>query len=167
MAKITKKPENSGNTQVHKGDKRSAPYPTSRLAPPVTLTELAKELELADLVVSSKVNAQLTQIADQIRYLKKQARDILEDAHEDMSLHRAKCNFKKIPGKIYHLYRDSKNNLYFSMLSPSDWKGNPPHQFINSYNLESDLSWVPIDRIKNMNENEIFEILSLDDKSRN
>ncbi len=160
---MTKKTTKSGRTELHKGEKRSAPYPTSRLSPPVNLTELAKELEKADLVVSSKVNAQLNLIADQIRSLKKQAQDILENAHEDMSLHRAKCNFKKIPGKIYHLYRDSRNNLYFSMLSPDDWKGNPPHQFINSYNLGSDFSWIPADQIQEIHTNEVLKILSLDE----
>ena len=94
-------------------------------------------------MVSGRVNAQLAQIATQIRSLQAQAREVLEAAREDMQLHRAKCNFRRIPGKVYHLYRHSNGELHFSMLSPDDWKGRPPHQFVGSYRRESDLSWVP------------------------
>ena len=88
---------------IHQGDDRSAPYPVSRLAPSFGLVELAQELEQADQMVSGRANAQLAQIASQIRALQTQAREVMESAHEDMQLHRAKCNFKKIPGKVYHL----------------------------------------------------------------
>ena len=43
---------------------------------------------------------------------------MLEEAKEDAILHHASCNFKKIPGKMYHLYRRSDGTSYFSMISP-------------------------------------------------
>ena len=47
-----------------------------------------------------------------------QAKKVLEEAKEDAILHHAACNFKKIPGKIYHLYRRYDGKAYFSMISP-------------------------------------------------
>lgn len=44
---------------------------------------------------------------------------------------------------IYHLYRRSDGGEYFSMLSPREWRGQPPHEFIGSYRLENDMSWTP------------------------
>ena len=47
-----------------------------------------------------------------------QARNVLEETKRDADLHHAACNFKKIPGKLYYLYKRSSGQTYFSMLSP-------------------------------------------------
>jgi len=146
---------------IHQGDERSSPYPVSRLAPAFGMVELAEELEKADQMVSGRVNAQLAQIATQIRSLQAQAREVLETAHEDMQLHRAKCNFRRIPGKVYHLYRHNNGELHFSMLSPNDWRGRPPHEFVGSYRLESDLSWVPATQAPAAMDPELLQLLAL------
>lgn len=138
------KQEQSPAGPIHQGDARSSPYPTSRLAPAFGLVELATELEQADRVISSKTNAQMEQIAVQIRSLQEQAREILSKAKQDMDLHAAKCSFKKIPGRSYHLYADTGGSLQFSMLSPEDWGGKPPQRFIGSYRLENDMSWTAL-----------------------
>jgi len=130
---------------IHQGDARSSPYPTSRLAPAFGLVELANELEKADLVLTSKTNAQLELIAEQIRALQSQAREILEKARDDMDLHSAQCGFRKIPGRTYHLYQNTQGKLQFSMLSPQDWGGNPPQHFIGSFRLEVDMSWTNLE----------------------
>jgi len=78
---------------------RSTPYPVSRLSPPIDLVDLAKEIEMADNMLSTKVGAQLSVIAEQIRDLQEQARTILEKAQEDKKLHRALCSFQKRPGQ--------------------------------------------------------------------
>lgn len=126
---------------IHRGDARSSPYPTSRLAPAFSLLGLSTELEKADLVLSSKTTAQLDLIADQIRGLQAKALEIMEKAREDLDLHSAECGFRKIPGREYHLYRNARGGLQFSMLSPGDWGGQPPQPFIGSYRLELDMSW--------------------------
>jgi hypothetical protein len=146
---------------IHQGDDRSSPYPVSRLAPAFGLVELAEELEKADQMVSGRVNAQLSQIATQIRSLQAQARQVLEAAREDMQLHRAKCHFRRIPGKVYHLYRHSNGELHFSMLSPDDWKGRPPQEFVGSYRLESDMSWVPAAQAPAPMDQELLQLLAL------
>ena len=65
----------------------------------------------------------------------------LEEAQASARLHRATCSFKKTPGHVYHLYRRDDGELYFSMLSPTDWRGAPPHPFEGSYRLEADQSF--------------------------
>ena len=129
----------------HEGEQRSAPYPVSRLASPIELVDLAREIERADEVVNLRVGAKLQVIAHQIRALQEQARGILADAQRDQLLHRAQCNFKRIPGKTYHLYRKSDGRTYFSMVAPGEWNGQAPHEFVGSYRLEADMSWVPAD----------------------
>lgn len=131
---------------IHRGEARSSPYPTSRLAPAFGLVELAAELEQADRMINGRTNAQLEVIAEQIRQLQAQARRLLEKAREDMQLHQARCGFRKIPGKIYHLYRDASGQLQFSMLSPEDWGGQPPQEYLGSYRLEPDMGWTAVEQ---------------------
>merc|ERR1711990_121313 len=77
---------------------------------------------------------------------------VLEDAKRDMDLSHAKCNFQRRPGTIYHLYKKTipgtdQMESFFSMLSPIEWGGNPPQEYLDSYRLEYDMSWTAVDRI--------------------
>lgn len=139
MSQEYKKHEGKGN--VHKGHGRSAPYPVSRLGASVDLIDLAQEIATADSHINTRVSAKLQLIADQIRHLQQEAREALESAQRDQGLHRAQCNFKRIPGRIYHLYQRSDGASYFSMLGPDEWGNKPPHEFKGSYMLENDMSW--------------------------
>jgi len=121
-----------------------SPYPLSRLAPPITLLDLAREIAQADQMITNRVDAQLEVIARQIRGLQDEARRILEGANQDKDLHRARCAFQKRAGHVYHLYRSNDGSLYFSMLSPTDWH-TPPHSFCGSYRLEADYSWTRLE----------------------
>ena len=96
-------------------------------------------------MINTRVSAKLKLIAEQIKSLQQEARQALEEAQQDQELHRAECQFKRIPGKIYHLYKKPNGATYFSMLSPDDWHGTSPHEYVNSYRLENDMSWVLID----------------------
>ena len=131
----------------HQGSDSTSSYPVSRLAPQVELVDLAHQIATADATVNIRVSAKLKVIADQIKALQSEAKSILADAQQDQNLHRSGCNFKRIPGKIYHLYQKAENKSYFSMLSPDDWKGKPPHQYINSFRLEYDMSWTPAEKM--------------------
>lgn len=140
------------NNNKHKGDNHqgadnTSPYPVSRLSPQVELVNLAKQIAEADAMVNTRVSAKLKVIADQIRALQQEALNALEEAKHDQQLHRAECNFKRIPGKLYHLYRKASGVTYFSMLSPDDWNGKAPHEYINSYRLENDMSWTPLEKL--------------------
>ncbi|MGD1983928.1 MAG: DUF2452 domain-containing protein [Chromatiaceae bacterium] len=127
----------------HDGPAHSSPYPVSRLAPGFGLVDLAQELEQADAMIGSRLGGQLQVIAEQVRSLQAQARRILEEAREDQRLHRARCNFKRIPGHVYHLYEGPAGIPEFSMLSPADWNGRPPKPYLGAYRLELDMSWSP------------------------
>lgn len=129
----------------HDGPARTSPYPLSRLAPPHDLVDVAKEIQRADALAAAVVGSKLGLIAEQIRALQEQAQKVLADAKRDVDLHRAECNFKKRPGAVYHLYRRPDDRLYFSMLSPDDWRGSPPDAFEGSYVLGVDLAFTPKD----------------------
>jgi hypothetical protein len=129
--------------RLHQGADHSAPYPVSRLAPAFRGTELAAEVAQAEALLGARTGAKLRVIADQIQALQNQARQILAEAREEQALTRAQCAFKRIPGKTYHLYRKADGTTFFSMLSPQDWRGEPPHEFSGSYRLGLDWSWTP------------------------
>jgi hypothetical protein len=127
---------------------RSSPYGGSRLAPAIDIVDVAKQIAEADRVIGTVVNAKLEVIAEQIRHLQAQARDVLQQALDDAEMHRASCRFLKKVGETYFLYRHDDGGAYFSMLSPEDWKGKPPHEFVGAYRLEADMSWSPASEAK-------------------
>ena len=127
---------------------RLSPYGASRLAPAIDIMDIAKQIAEADRVIGTVVNAKLEVIAEQIRNLQDQARRVLQQALDDADLHRARCRFQKKVGETYFLYRESANEPYFSMLSPDDWNGTPPHEFVGAYRLEADMSWSPAEHAK-------------------
>ena len=135
---------------------RDLPYPSSRLAARIELVNMAHEIERADQTLGIVVSGKLEVIRDQMRALQEQARRLLEEATLAARLHRARCNFRKIPGKIYHLYRREDGELYFSMLSPDDWGGKPPHGFEGSYRLENDMSMSPAGSSHEMTDGKAF-----------
>jgi len=133
--------------ELHDGPSHNAPYPTSRLAPAFQAPELAAEVARAETMLSARTGAKLRVIADQIEALQKEARKVLDEAHEEQALTRADCSFQRRPGQIYHLYRRSDHRTFFSMLSPTDWGDEPPYTFLGSYRLEADYSWTPADQL--------------------
>lgn len=122
-------------------------YAASRLGPSIELVDMAREIAQADAMVNTRVSAKLKVIAEQIRHLQQEARTILEESQRDQHLHHAECNFKRIPGNIYHLYEKHNGRQYFSMLSPGDWHNTPPHSFVGSFRLENDMSWTAMDNM--------------------
>lgn len=106
---------------------------------------MAEEIAAADAVLSAVVGVELETIARQIRSLQEQAAAALRRAQRDAALHRAECRFRKLPGRVYHLYQSPGDRPYFSLLSPEDWGGAPPHAFQGSYRLEADMRWTPLE----------------------
>lgn len=132
---------------LHRGDARTSPYPMSRLAPAFHAPQLAEEVARAESMLNARTSAKLRVIADQIKSLQAEARKVLDEARDEQALTRAECAFKRIPGKVYHLYRRRDGSTFFSMLSPQDWKGRPPDAFAGSFRLEADYSWTPADKL--------------------
>lgn len=135
-----------GRGKTHEGPDHSAPYPVSRLAPAISLVDMAAEIERADQLLSSHAEGRLEVIARQIRALQQEARAILEKARRDQELHRAAKSFQVRPGHVYHLYRRDDATLVWSLLSPADWNTEPPHVYVGSYRLEADMSWTEVEK---------------------
>ncbi|MDB4972273.1 MAG: hypothetical protein JWN48_614 [Myxococcaceae bacterium] len=139
--------ESPASAAKHGGPDRSSPYPVSRLSGPVSLVDVAREIERADQWIASTSSAKLEQIAAQMKLLREQAEQVLCDAQQNSELHRAEARFQRHPGKIYHLYERASGQRYWSMLSPSDWGERVPSGYLGSYRLEADQSWTPLERI--------------------
>jgi hypothetical protein len=148
-------------TDTHTSKGSASPYPVSRLSPAFGLVDLAKEITQADEMLANRAGAQLQVIAEQVRLLQQQAQAILQQTQRDQQLHRARCNFQKIPGQSYHLYRDGREELILSLLSPDDWHGNPPNTFIGSFRLESDRSWTPLEQLKQQQQTDPLQALQM------
>lgn len=119
----------------------SSPYPTRRLDPAISLVDTAKHIAEASSQIAHQTHAQLDLIHQQIQFLQAQARSILDRAARDVALHQAECRFARVPGQKYHLYRRDNGVPFFSMLSPEDYRGSPPHEYLGSYWLEADRTW--------------------------
>ncbi|KAJ6646478.1 hypothetical protein Bhyg_01689 [Pseudolycoriella hygida] len=112
------------------------------------IISLAHQIETADVSIRNSASGKLTMILDQIKFLQAQAQKILEESEGSMNLHKAACNFRKVPGNIYHLFERESGQNYFSMLSPEEWGPSFTHKHLGSFRLEVDQSWTPIDKIK-------------------
>ncbi len=146
---MSKELSNRTPPEKHDGPDHSAPYPVSRMAPAIELVDLAREIASADAQLANRASAKLEVIAAQIRALQEAARQVLEQTRHDQQLHRTQCNFKRTPGRIYHLYERSDGTQLFSLLAPEEWRDTAPYRFLASYRLENDMSWTPVEQITN------------------
>ncbi len=118
-----------------------ATFPMSRQAPSFELVDLAKEIARADDMLAMQTNGKLNLLAEQIRGLQEEARRILQEAQNNLELHKAECSFSKKAGQVYHLYSKSDGRKIFSLLSPEEWGARCPYLFEGAYRLENDMSW--------------------------
>ncbi|XP_011172108.1 uncharacterized protein C1orf50 homolog isoform X2 [Solenopsis invicta] len=117
------------------------------------LMALVAEIEKADNCVKANACNKLQVIAEQIRFLQKQAEGILLEAERNAKLHHVPCNFVKQPNHIYHLYQRESGQFYFSMLSPEEWGSCAPSQnYKGSFRLEQDRSWTPLSQLQVKND---------------
>lgn len=95
-------------------------------------------------------------IGEQIKFLQKQAKEILESASTNSELHKVPCNFVKVPGTIYHLYERPSGEKLWSMISPQEFGANNKNEYLGSYRMEVDRSWTPVDKLQEFSENREF-----------
>merc|ERR1712213_187792 len=109
------------------------------------LVELAAQVEKADQFTRATAGSKLTVIAEQVRFLQEQAKKVLEDARLNALLHKTACNFKKVPGKTYYVYKQRANpdEEMLSMISPEEWGPGGP-EYVGGYRLEFDMSWTEL-----------------------
>ena len=82
----------------------------------------------------------LSMIISQIESLQTMGKQVIAQCELNNKLHNAICKFQKSPNNVYHFYIN-EDVMYCSMLSPEDWKGNPPHVFYGSYLLKPDMEF--------------------------
>jgi len=122
------------------------------------LVELAGQIQTADQFTRATAGSKLSVIAEQVRFLQSQAQAVLEEANLNKELHHIACNFKKVPGKIYYVYRREESGAkYMSMISPEEWGENCP-LFDSAYKLQHDMTFTPFDKIdRRANDEEIID----------
>jgi len=128
---------------------------TNKHGDPNDLVALAMQVQQADEKTRSVAGSKLSVIAEQIKFLQKQAEAILEETKLNADLNHAACNMVKKPGTVYHLYERDTGQKYLSILSPQEWGKSCPHVFFGSYRLEYDMSWTPTDKRKKRDAEEV------------
>ncbi|KYM95124.1 Uncharacterized protein C1orf50 like protein [Cyphomyrmex costatus] len=117
------------------------------------LMALVAEIEKADICVKNNTCNKLQIIANQIRFLQRQAECVLFETKRNVTFNHIPCNFVKQPGHIYHLYKRESGQFYFSMLSPEEWGNLAPLQdYKGSFRLEQDHSWTALDQLQDKND---------------
>jgi hypothetical protein len=130
-----------------RGPGNASPYPVSRLGASVSLVDMARVIESASAKVALRTNAQLEVIVEQMKALQERAREIMEHASRDVDLIHAECRFRRVPGRVYHLYERENGHRFFSMLGPDEYVGRGPQGFVASFRYEHDESWTRLDEI--------------------
>ena len=94
------------------------PEESGKIRSQFDLVELAGEIQTADKFTRATAGSKLSVIAEQVRFLQEQATKILEQAQRDKEINHMACNFKRIPGKVYYIYKRANGKKYMSMISP-------------------------------------------------
>merc|ERR1711973_346221 len=81
------------------------PEESGKIRSQFDLVELAGEIQTADKFTRATAGSKLSVIAEQVRFLQEQATKILEQAQRDKEINHMACNFKRIPGKLYFIYK--------------------------------------------------------------
>jgi hypothetical protein len=132
----------------HSGAGHASPYPVSRLGAPVSLVDTAREIESASTSVAMRANAQLEIILEQMRALQQQAREVMDQASRDIDLIHVECRFRRVAGRVYHLYERPGGHRYFSMLSPDEYGPGGTTRFLGSFRFEHDQSWTRLEDVE-------------------
>jgi sporulation protein YlmC with PRC-barrel domain len=96
---------------------------------------------LAVSAMYEQTDMQLNQIRKQIELLAEQAKAIQDRVLISEMIYEAEVSFKPLIGHFYHLYQRSNEKYVLSMVSPEEWGGSSPYQFIASVRLLADHTW--------------------------
>lgn len=120
------------------------------------LEKLIETLQQSETHVKNTAYNKLQVIGEQIKFLQKQAHDILGNATKDSELHRIPCNFVKAPGQIYHLYERPSGDKFWSMVSPEEFGKGNKNEHLGSYRMEVDRSFTRADQLQEYTESRKF-----------
>lgn len=118
------------NEEEEKYDASIKPYATGVGAPKITTPDTIawKNVNI------DKVNKQVKAKYDE---LKGEFDQLLEKFEYNNLVYQAKFNFEPIVGETYHLYRDTKNLLFLSLISPAECN----FDFVGTFRLNADKMW--------------------------
>lgn len=91
---------------------------TTRLFQMIISNENFSNEQICKIKNDSSTFAQLNLINKQIESLKMEAINIINNHVQTEEINNIICNFKKVPGTLYYLYSDNKNNKIISLVSP-------------------------------------------------
>ncbi|QSS97053.1 DUF2452 domain-containing protein [Psychroflexus sp. ALD_RP9] len=136
MSAKSKKPDQVVfNSETEKYEASILPYGTNSSAPKITPNDLTgwKNSNVA------KVNHQIN---TEYENLKSQFEDLMDKFKYNNLIYSAKFNFEPIVGQIYHLYRDKNEDLFLSLISPSECSFN----YQGSFKLNEDKLWIKVEK---------------------
>lgn len=121
---------------------------TTNLLKMINSENILNENIIKKIQQDSCTYAQLNLIYNQIENLKMQATKILENHIETNEISNIMCNFKKVPGTLYYLYIDNKNEKILSLVEPIYDSNNNINiiykKFLGKYLYDYDLSFKKI-----------------------
>lgn len=120
------------------------------------LEKLIETLKQSETHVKNTAYNKLTVIGEQIKFLQKQAHDILKNATQDSELHKVPCNFVKVPGQLYHLYERPSGDRFWSMISPLEFGASNKNEHLGSFRMEVDRSFTKADQLQQYSEDRKF-----------
>lgn len=137
----------AGNLSVAFFNRNNTEYPTevgsANFAPVPVREHKDIMINAARLYAEQEYN----RIMDLVQVLQNQAMDIQHRLAITDMVHKAKYNFKPVPGGFYWLVEDLGNNQnILTMLGPTDWSTAPPanYKYITKVQWLGDYTWKEI-----------------------
>lgn len=126
-----KKPDNVVfDTENNRYDAALKPYATNVGAPAITTNDTVAWKNTNIHKVNKQIQARYSEL--------KSAYDALMAEFEHNNLvYSARFNFEPLVGETYHLYRDSKDRAFLSVIAPNECN----FDFVGSFHLRADKVW--------------------------
>ena len=96
---------------------------------------------LAMSAMYEQTETQLSQIRDQVELLIAQAQRVHDRIAVSESIYTAEAGFKPNVGQTCYLYERASGVRVLSLVSPDDWRREPPFAYVATVKLLSDHTW--------------------------
>ncbi|UZO82414.1 DUF2452 domain-containing protein [Aquimarina sp. ERC-38] len=122
------------NEEENKYDAGLKPYATDVSAPAITTVDTIAWK-------NSNINKVNHQIKTRYDKLKEEYDALMAEYEYNNLVYQARFNFEPIVGQTYHLYKDKKEQLFLSIIAPSECN----FHFLGSFQLTADKLWQKMD----------------------
>lgn len=107
--------------------------------------EIDKKKIMCSLQRNSNNYGKLKTLLRQLKFIKDEIKNIIDDSLITAELEKVSCKFIKRPGKNYYLYQNiEKEELFFSMLEPEMWEYDKKNYYVGKYLYDYDLTFQKI-----------------------